>query len=155
MMADFNPRVAHTIIEDWEADQWWTKYEEESLRLGQPKVSCSSATPEGLLPLSGLGFFAFSYTVRDAFRLADPRAALATIGTPVLIVRGTCDYVDWRVSYEYLKALRGGRYVAIPAAGHLIWLDQASLHAEVLRAFVRDEALPLEFYDPSHAPRAP
>jgi pimeloyl-ACP methyl ester carboxylesterase len=67
----------------------------------------------------------------------------------VLIVRGSCDYIDWRVSHEYLTALPGGRYVAVPAAGHLVWLDQPSLHEAVLQAFVRDEVLPLEFYDPS------
>jgi proline iminopeptidase len=149
MMSDFGPRAAHTIVKDWEADQWWTKYQEESLRLGQPKVSCASATPNGLLPMTGLGFFAYSYTLRDAFRLPDPRPKLGAVTTPVLIVRGSCDYVDWRVSHEYLTALAGGRYVAIPAAGHLVWLDQPALHEAVLQAFVRDEALPLEFYDPS------
>lgn len=153
MMSDFGPRAAHTIVKDWEADQWWTKYLEESLRLGQPKVSCASSTPSGLLPMTGLGFFAHSYTLRDAFRLADPRPKLGAVTTPVLIVRGSCDYVDWRVSHEYLTALAGGRYVAIPAAGHLVWLDQPSLHEAVLQAFVRDEVLPLEFYDPSRKNR--
>jgi len=153
MMSDFGPRVAHTLVKDWETDQWWTRYREESLRLGQPKVSCSSSTPDGLLPMTGLGFFAYSYTLRDAFRLPDPRPALAGLNTPVLIIRGSCDYIDWRVSHEYLTALPQGRYVAIPAAGHLIWLDQRSLHEAVLQAFVRDEVLPLEFYDPSRKGR--
>ena len=154
MMSDFNPRVAHEIVQDWEADQWWTRYQEESLRLGQPRPSCASETPAGLLPLTGLGFFAYTYTLRDAFRLQDPRPALAAVNTPILIIRGTCDYVDWRVSYEYLKALPGARYVAIPAAGHLIWLDQASLHQAVLEAFARGEKLPLEFYDPAKVAQA-
>jgi proline iminopeptidase len=148
MMSDFGPRVAHAIVKDAEADAWWTTYQEESLRLGQPRVSCASATPNGLLPLTGLGFFAYSYTVRDAFELPDPRPALAADTTPALIIRGSCDYIDWRISHQYLEALPGGRYVAIPAAGHLIWLDQRSLHEAVLQAFVRDEPLPLEFYDP-------
>jgi proline iminopeptidase len=149
MMSDFNPRVAHEIIEDWEADEWWTRSQEEALRLGQPRLSCASETPPGLLPLSGLGFFAYSYTLRDAFRLPDPRPALASVQAPVLIVRGSCDYIDWRVSYEYLRALPGARYVAIPAAGHLVSHDQPSLHQAVLEAFVRGEKLPLEFYDPA------
>jgi proline iminopeptidase len=147
MMSDFNPRVAHAVVPDWEVDQWWTRYQEESLRLGQPRLTCASTPPDGLVPLSGLGFFAYSYTLRDAIRLPDPRPALATFQTPVLIVRGTCDYIDWQVSYEYLRALPKARYVAIPAAGHLIWMDQASMHEEVLRAFVNGAPLPLEFYD--------
>ena len=153
MMADFNPRVAHAIIPDWEADQWWTRTQEEMLRLGQPRVSCASATPDGLLPLSGLGFFAYSYTVRDASRLPDPREALAAVTTRALVMRGSCDYIDWHVSYEYLRALPGARYVAVPAAGHLIWLDQPSLHMDVLRSFVRNEPLPLAFYDGPSTPR--
>lgn len=148
MMSDFNSRVAHAIVPDWEADQWWTRYQEELLRTGQPKVSCASDTPERLLPLTGLGFFSYSYTLRDAARLADPRPALSRVRVPVLIVRGSCDYVDWHVSYEYLRAVPGARYVAIPAAGHLVWLDQPTLHMDVLRAFFRGEPLPLAFYDP-------
>lgn len=154
MMEDFNPRVAHAIVKDWEADEWWTRAQEEALRSGQPRLTCSSELPSGLLPLTGLGFFAHSYTLRDAHRLPDPRPALARITVPVLVVRGSCDYIDWRVSYEYLTALPGARYVAIPAAGHLVWYDQPRLLAEVAAAFVRDEALPLEFYDPSRAPQA-
>ncbi|MBV6522870.1 MAG: hypothetical protein MNPFHGCM_03020 [Gemmatimonadaceae bacterium] len=150
MVSDFNSRVAHEIVPDWEADQWWTRLEDAALRQGQPKVSCANATPEVLLPLSGLGFFSYAYTVRDAARLPDPRPALKNIQVPTVIMRGSCDYIDWRVSYEYLSALAGSKYVAIPAAGHLIWLDQRSLHDDVLRAFVRGEALPLAFYDPSH-----
>lgn len=152
MVSDFNSRVAHEMVEDWEADQWWTRYQNEALRSGQPKVSCASATPEILLPLTGLGFFAYSYTVRDAFRLPDPRQELKGIDVPAVIVRGSCDYIDWRVSYEYLASMKNARYVAIPAAGHLVWLDQRSLHDDVLRAFIRGEPLPLEFYDPAHAP---
>lgn len=153
MVSDFNRRVAHDMVADWEADQWWTRYQEEALRLGQPQVTCSSSVPPGLLPLTALGFFAYSYTLRDAVRLGDPRPALASVNTPVLIVRGSCDYIDWRVSYEYLKALPGARYVAIPAAGHLIWLDQPALHMDVLRAFTNGEPLPLAFYDPASARR--
>lgn len=155
MMADFNSRVAHAIIEDWEADQWWTRVQEENLRLGQPQVSCASALPDGILPLTGLGFFAYSYALSDAGRLPDPRPMLSSVAAPVLVMRGSCDYVDWRVSYEYLASIPSARYVAIPAAGHLIWRDQPSLHAEVLRSLVRNEPLPLEFYDPARARGAP
>ncbi|MFN8581189.1 MAG: alpha/beta fold hydrolase [Gemmatimonadaceae bacterium] len=155
MMSDFNSRVAHEIVPDWEADQWWTRYQDDALRKGQPKVSCASATPEALLPLSGLGFFSYSYTLRDALHRADPRPRLKTVAAPTVIIRGSCDYTDWRVSYEYLTSMKSARYVAIPAAGHLIWLDQRSLHDDVLRAFIRGEALPLEFYDPrTHADTA-
>lgn len=155
MVSDFNSRVAHEMVEDWEADQWWTRLQEESLRLGQPKLSCASETPGVLQPPTGLGFFAYSYTMRDALRIEDPRPALSSVDVPALIIRGSCDHIDWQVSYEYLRTLPKARYVAIPAAGHLVWLDQPSLHGEVLRAFVRGEKLPLEFYEPGRVPSTP
>ena len=151
MIADFSPRVAHTIIADWEADQWWTRSREEAMRLGQPRLTCASEPSAVLSPLRGLGFFTYTYTTQDALGLPDPRPALRQLETPALIMRGTCDYVDWRVSYEYLRVMPGARYVAVPAAGHLIWLEQAALHNEVLRAFLLDQSLPLAFYDPAHA----
>jgi proline iminopeptidase len=153
MVSDFNARVAHSMVPDWEADQWWTASMEQAVRLGQPRLSCASEVPAGLVPMHGLGFFAHSYTLRDASLLPDPRPAFGAMTTPALVVRGSCDYIDWRVSYEYLNALPGARYVAIPAAGHLIWLDQPGLHADVIRAFLRNEPLPLEFYNPGRVPK--
>ncbi len=150
MMSDFSPHSAHTFIADWEGDQWWTRTTEESIRLGQPNYTCHSDPGQGIPSPSGLGFFANSYTLADAMTLPDPRPALGKIRTEALVIRGTCDYTDWPVSYEYLKVLPGARYVAIPAAGHFIWLEQAAMYAEVIRAYLRGETLPLEVYDPTH-----
>lgn len=150
MMSDFSPHSAHTFIADWEGDQWWTRTTEESIRLGQPNYTCHSDPGQGIPSPSGLGFFVNSYTLADAVTLPDPRPALGKIRTEALVIRGTCDYTDWPVSYEYLKVLPGARYVAIPAAGHFIWLEQAAMYTEVIRAYLRGEALPLEVYDPAH-----
>lgn len=148
MMADFSPRSAHRWIEDWEGDQWWTRKTEESIRLGQPNLTCKSQPGEGIPAPAGVGFFANSYTLADAVSLPDPRPALGKLRKESLVIRGTCDYVDWPVSAEYLKALPGAHLVAIPAAGHFIWLEQATMFHEVVRAFLRGETLPLEVYDP-------
>ncbi|HEX4931603.1 MAG TPA: alpha/beta fold hydrolase [Gemmatimonadaceae bacterium] len=154
MMADFNPAVAHRWIADWEGDQWWTRRTEEAMRLGQPNLTCRSDPSESGLPApSGLGFFANSYTLADALELPDPRPALARLRMETLILRGTCDYVDWNVSAEYLRAIKGAHYVAIPTAGHHIWLEQPALFAEVVGTFLRGEKLPLEAYDPGSVAR--
>lgn len=150
MMADFSPRSAHTFIADWEGDQWWTRTTEEAIRLGQPNYTCHSDPGQGIPTPSGLGFFANSYTLADAITLPDPRPALSRLATEALIIRGTCDYTDWPVSAEYLKVLPGARYVAVPAAGHFIWLEQPSIYTEVIRAYLRGESVPLEVYDPTH-----
>ncbi len=152
MMADFSPSTAHHFIPDWEADQWWTRTTEESIRLGQPNLTCHTDPGQGIPTPTGLGFFANSYTLADAVTLPDPRDALRKIPVETLIIRGTCDYVAWPVSAEYSKVLRGAHYVAIPAAGHFIWLEQQSLWDEVVRAFARGEKLPLEAYSPTVSP---
>lgn len=152
MMADFSPRTAHHFIPDWEADQWWSKTTEESIRLGQPNLTCHTDPGQGIPKPVGLGFFANSYTLADAVTLPDPRDSLRHLAVEVLVIRGTCDYVAWTVSAEYAKLLRGAHYVAIPAAGHFIWLEQPSLWNDVIRAFVRGEKLPLEAYAPPASP---
>jgi len=153
MMADFSPRSAHAFIADWEGDQWWTRTTEASIRMGQPNYTCHSEPGQGIPQPSGLGFFANSYTLADAVRLPDPRPSLGKIMTDALVMRGTCDYIDWPVSTEYLRALRGAHYVAIPAAGHFIWLEQEAMYQEIVRAFLRGDVLPLEVYDPQRQAR--
>ncbi len=144
-------RAAHTLIRDWEADQWWTAVTRESMRLGQPNMTCRSDPARGLPPLEGLGFFAYSYTTDDALKLPDPRPALRALDTPALILRGLCDHVRWQVAYEYLDVLPEAAFVALPASGHLLWLEQAGLQQTAIRAFLHGETLPLAFYHPSPA----
>jgi len=147
VMADLSIPAAHSFISDWEADQWWTRTTEESWRLGQPNLTCHSDPARGVPPPVGLGFFANSYTLVDAAKLPDPREPLKQVPTDVLVIRGSCDYIDWHVSNEYLKVLPRARYVAIPAAGHFVWLEQPGLFAEVVSAFLRGEPVPLEAYN--------
>lgn len=149
MMADFSPRTAHRWIADWEGDQWWTRRTEEAMRLGQPSLTCKSDPAESGLPApAGLGFFAYSYTSTDALSLPDPRPALRERPMETLILRGTCDYVSYEISAEYLHVMPGAHYVAIPAAGHFIWHEQPQMFAEVVQTFLKGEKLPLEAYVP-------
>ncbi|MFN8669588.1 MAG: alpha/beta fold hydrolase [Gemmatimonadaceae bacterium] len=155
MMADFSAPVAHRWIAEWEGDQWWTQRTQEAMRLGQPNLTCKSDPAESGLPApSGLGFFANSYTLADALELPDPRPALRKLPIQTLIIRGTCDYLNWAVSAEYLQVIKGAHYVAIPAAGHNIWLEQPLMFSEVVGAFLRGEKLPLEAYDPQSMAQA-
>jgi pimeloyl-ACP methyl ester carboxylesterase len=143
--------AAHSLVEDWEADQWWTLATEEGMRLGQPNMTCSTDPARGLPPISGLGFFAFSYTSADALQAPDPRPALARTETPVLVVRGLCDYIRWQVAYEYLQVMLGAQYVSIPAGGHLIWVEQQELMETVVLPFMADEVVPLSYYHPGRS----
>jgi proline iminopeptidase len=140
--------AAHTLVPDWEADQWWTNATRTAMQLGQPRMTCNSDPAWGLPTLDGLGFFAYSYTIADALRLPDPRPALADNRTPALVVRGLCDYVQGRVAQSYLDALPAALYVAIPGAGHLVWTEQQPLFQQVASAFLLEREIPLTFYAP-------
>ncbi|HEX6309619.1 MAG TPA: alpha/beta hydrolase [Longimicrobiales bacterium] len=141
-------RAAHTLVQDWEADQWWTNATRRAMELGQPRMTCRSDPTWGLPSLKGLGYFAYSYTLADALRRPDPRPVLAQTETPALVVRGLCDYVQGRIAQAYLDALPGALYVAIPGAGHFIWTEQQSLFEQVAAAFLLDRDVPLSFYSP-------
>lgn len=148
LTAGTSPAAAHSLVEDWEADQWWTRATAEGWRLGQPNMTCSTDPARGLPPSTGLGFFAHSYTLADALRLPDPRPALGELDTPVLIVRGLCDYIRWGVAYEYLQVMPGAQYVSLPAAGHLVWVEQQELLERVIVPFLAGEVVPLSYYHP-------
>ena len=148
LTATTSVRAAHTLVADWEADQWWTQGTRRAMQLGQPRMTCRDDPTWGLPALEGLGYFAYSYTIADALAQPDPAPALATNETPALIVRGLCDFVDGRVAQRYLNTLPGSLYVAIPGAGHLIWTEQQALFERVASAYLLDQEVPLVFYHP-------
>jgi len=148
LTATTSTRAAHTLVTDWEADQWWTEATARAQRLGQPRMTCRSDATWGLPPLDGLGFFAYSYTVASALAQPDPRPVLASIETPVLILRGLCDYTVGHVAQDYLDALPAAAYVAVPGAGYLIWTEQAPLVTRVVSDFLLGRPVPLAFYKP-------
>ncbi len=140
--------AAHTLVSDWEADQWWTRMSEESMRFRQPNLTCSARAQERLPSPTGLGYFAYSYSLEDALRLPDPRPALSRIQVPVLVIRGFCDYIRWQVAYEYLQLLPDARQVSASASGHLVWVEQPEVLETLLLPFLAGEHVPLAFYHP-------
>jgi pimeloyl-ACP methyl ester carboxylesterase len=144
--------AAHTLVQDWEADEWWTRITRESIRLRQPHLTCGEQAQARIPPPSGLGYFAYSYTLDDALRLPDPRPALAEVETPTLIVRGFCDYIRWQVAYEYLQVLRDARQVSTSASGHLLWMEQPEILETVMIPFLAGEPVPLAYYHPERRP---
>jgi proline iminopeptidase len=87
--------------------------------------------------------------------LPDPRSALADNLTPSLIVAAECDYIPWSVILQYQDALLNDTVVYVEDAGHMIQATQADLLHDVIRAFLREEALPIAPYDGTANPRPP
>ena len=116
-------------------------------------MTCSTDPARGLPPLSGLGFFAHSHTPADAPRSPDPRPRLGTADAPVLDLRGLCDHIRWGVAYEYSEIFPDARLVFLPEGGHLLWLEQMELMAQVITPFLAGEVVPLSYYHPDRPPR--
>ncbi len=101
---------------------------------------------------AGVGFWVNAVTSRDAQRVADPRPVLRDVSTPLLVLRGECDYIAWEATREYRDLLPNAVLLAIEDAGHAIPADQPDLYSHVVSAFLRDEPLPREPYTAAASP---
>jgi proline iminopeptidase len=85
--------------------------------------------------------------------LPDPRPRLAENLTPSLVLAGQCDYVPWAVIQGYRDALLNETVFYFEGAGHMIHLTQGELMADVIRAFLLDEDIPMDPYADPRSPR--
>ncbi|TYB71412.1 alpha/beta hydrolase [Nonomuraea sp. PA05] len=90
-------------------------------------------------PMSGAGFWANAMTARDAGQATDPRPALRQVAVPVLVLRGTCDYLAAEVAREYAEVLPNAVFRAIDGAGHDIAHDRPAEYQELVTEFLRGQ----------------
>lgn len=140
-LLQINPLSAIQFAGDSEMDARFDKVYEYT----QPSLHSSglSLGPK----LSGLGFYA-NQTPQSASAGAklDIRKILSGDATKTLIIKGSSDYLSWSSAIEYKKALNNSFLVYFSKAGHNIYQDQPKLFMEVLRPFLKDRTLPVDFY---------
>jgi len=137
LLLEVNPRAAHAFLPDAEADAF-------ARRAFAPLVDGMVCDPASLPADIDFGFGMWGNVMTDEDsenREMRIDAQLATSPTPVLILRGECDYCVPEVARQYEELLPGSRLVELPGAGHLIWLDRPAAFAEVIQAFLLDEPL--------------
>jgi pimeloyl-ACP methyl ester carboxylesterase len=145
-----NPRAAHTLVSDREADAFFNTF----LQLILQATVCDPAhLPKG--QVLGNGFYDNIFTTTDAQHRhgnVNPRTMLASNHTPTLILTGACNYVKWAVAWQYKATLPNSTLLYFPHAGHVIYLDQPALYLASIRAFLLGTSLPLHPWTTARPP---
>lgn len=87
--------------------------------------------------MHGAGFWAWTMTNRDMLtRAARVRPALRRFEGPVLILRGSADYLPAAVAAQYAATFPHATLVRVADAGHLIWVDRPDTYADEITRFL-------------------
>jgi proline iminopeptidase len=103
---------------------------------------------------SGLGYYAH-YVPQlhpdPADEPLDPQT-LAMIKAPVLVIKPACDYLPWSSIAAYQRAFPQAKFVMVPGAGHVAYLEQPALYIGLVHAFLTGQQLPLPTTDMTTIP---
>ncbi|WP_426513284.1 alpha/beta fold hydrolase [Dactylosporangium sp. McL0621] len=147
ILQGINPNAAHALVGDDEADALLHTI----AVLGKDSAACPGAPPVSVHD-NHQGFYVNQLTVDDFAHVPDPRPALRQLRVPALIMRGECDFVPWPETYEYRRTLQQSTLVYLPHTGHDISSGQPEAYVALLRAFLREEPLPLPAYTSAAPP---
>ncbi|WP_344940692.1 alpha/beta fold hydrolase, partial [Actinomadura miaoliensis] len=138
LLVEANPRAAHALLPDEEIDPLFDRL----LATVGSAATCHPGRPF-TEPSSRSGFYANQMTSADALTVPDPRPALRRDPTPVLVLRGECDYKRWEIAREYRDTLPGAKLLYVRGAGHVIEAEQPALYRAAVTAFLTGGPLPL------------
>ncbi|HWR15076.1 MAG TPA: alpha/beta hydrolase [Terriglobales bacterium] len=146
-----DPMAANRIAPDQEMDAQLDAFVQRSL----PFLVCDPTHVPSDESIKGMGFWVNAMTAADMDRHPHSiSAALLRNRTPVLILRGGCDYVRWDVAYSYKTTFPNSILLYVPDAGHAFGYDQPKIYSAAVKAFLLDQALPVApFAGTSEPPR--
>ncbi|MBE1586289.1 alpha/beta fold hydrolase [Nonomuraea angiospora] len=133
ILLGINPNAAHALMGDREAD---ARFHELAL-VGRNTGSCPGAPvrePHG----NRQGFYVNQITSEDFLRVPDPRPKLRHVRVPVLIMRGSCDFIPVEGADEYRRTFPDATLVPVANAGHSIAGDQPDAYTRLLRTFLTE-----------------
>lgn len=149
-LVQVNPRAAHAYAGDHEMD---TRFDHLFAQVA-PGMFCDIHNPPAGEAVTGLGFYANQVPqAASAPRPVDPRTTLRTVRTPALVLKGSCDYIPWRLTMEYQDTLLNSQFVYLPGAGHQTYQERPDIYLAAVRAFLLDTPLPVPSYQ-GHEPPA-
>jgi len=101
-----------------------------------PLITCKPQT--GSATSVGYGFWSNRMTGKTlSSRSNDPKPSLRLNSTPVLILRGECDYKSEAVSLQYASTFRNAIYTPVAGAGHLIYNEKQEEFVNLVDDFLK------------------
>lgn len=112
------------------------------------QAHCRGYRPDANQPSRGGGgnYYANLLTIQSLKQTPDPQSLLQTNQTPVLILRGECDYIPWTATYRYKETFPKATLVLIEQAGHALISAQPEITFATMRAFLTGQVLPVPAY---------
>jgi proline iminopeptidase len=128
------PSKAFSFMPQREIDCW---FDEMSVQFFPAMLCDPSQLPESYDHANGYGFWANALTTADQQRrIVDPHDRLRRITVPVLIVRGTCDYIPEMVALDYVNTFRRSRYLPVNNSGHWIKMERPDVFENEILSFL-------------------
>jgi len=152
LMQTIGPRAAHALLPDEQIDGVFQAFV-GNLDMAPGCSDVEAREGSNTETPSGMGFWVNAVTTLNAAQIDDPRPVLQNTTTPVLVLRGECDYIAWEVTREYRDVLPNAAMLVIEGAGHTIEAHQPESYLEAVLAFLLDAPLPQQPYIEETAPR--
>ncbi len=132
VLADINPRAAVRFAGEHELG---SLFDNVANAFYLPIAVCDMQGVDA--ESSGYGFWSNRMTSKTLqARTRDPKPSLRTNHTPVLVLRGECDYKAAAVAREYAEVFPNARLELIEATGHMLYWEEPDAYLQRVRRFL-------------------
>jgi pimeloyl-ACP methyl ester carboxylesterase len=133
-------RVAHSLAGDREMDRRFVPIYREST----PALLCDDQLADRV-GTAGLGYYAHYVPQLHPDPADEPLhiGRLSMIRAPVLVIKPSCDYVPWSALAVYQRVFPQAKFIMVPDAGHVAYLEQPALYTTLVHDFLTGNELPL------------
>ncbi len=135
LLSDINPYAAVRFLPSREAGSFFDEIADEHYLqhtvcdFGNVKTSTK-----------GYGFWSNRMTGKSLLRqTADPKPILRDNLTPVLIIRGACDYKSEAVAAQYDSVFPNSTLLTFEDAGHMVYWEKPRAFLDAVRVFVDED----------------
>lgn len=135
LLLQVNPAAAKNFAGDHEMDARFIKVYEKT----EQALHCNAKTGK---KLQGTGFYANQAPQSAAFPAEPDIKGKIAPRVPVLIFKGSCDYLSWSSAVQYKNQMPRAELVYFPHAGHNLYEDSPAAALEEIRAFLSGKKLP-------------